>query len=80
MALTPSLTALAAIAKLDRRSYRATRTATGWQATVTAGYSDGACPVWVAEGETREAAIERAAATALDYWSRPSAAPGVTRD
>ncbi len=74
--MTPSLTALAAITKLDRRSYRVTRTATGWEATVTAGYSDGACPMWVGEGPTREAAIERAASAALDYWSRPPVRSG----
>lgn len=75
--MTPSLHALAAIAKLDRRSYRITRTAKGWQATVRAGYSDGACPMWIAEADTQAAAIERAAATALDYWSRPSAAADI---
>ena len=78
--MIPGLDQISATKPADwRYRWRTTRTDTGWQAEVQAGYADsawrptGACPCWTGKGDTERAALDRAVSGAIHYWTRGSA-------
>lgn len=66
---TPSLMALAALARLDIRAARVEQVGQIWRARVRAGRTVDHVSCWVGSGDSAAAAVENAARPAVGYWS-----------